>query len=84
MDTVISKEADADIKIKVSQIIRLPLRNANTAGTWTSGQTASGRKIKLKGHLKIINFCPLLSIYLLSLSNNRGECDKRANSKNLL
>ena len=44
VDTVISKESDEDIKITVSQIIKLPLRNANTAGTWTSAQTASGKK----------------------------------------
>ena len=42
VDTIINKDSDEDVKLKISQLIRLPLRNANTAGTWTSAQTASG------------------------------------------
>ena len=42
VETIFSKDSDEDVKLKVTQVVKLPLRNHNTAGTWTSAETASG------------------------------------------
>ena len=36
---------EEEVKLKVNQIIKLPQRNATTAGTWMSAETASGNKV---------------------------------------
>ena len=60
----------------MSQIIKLPLRNANTAGTWTSAETASGSKIIAMAlnasETMLIGLTDTLQIMSFALKSNKG------------
>ena len=58
---------------------RLPIRNHNTAGTWTSSETASGSKIIAmalnQSETVLIGLTDTLQLMSFALKNNKGKSE---------
>ena len=76
VETQISKE-DEEVKLQVTQMIRLPTRNATTAGTWMSADTASGSKIIAmalnNSETTLIALTDTLQLMSFAVKNNKGK-----------